>query len=251
MPAACQSFLLQPSTFAFSGCEGAKRQRLCRPSGNPVLTLGAVTCLWNGWCRTVLLGAVTFAQPMPAACQSSLLHPSTFAFRGFEGAKRQRLCRPSGNPVGVNLSGVSLFRMRAHGWRWGLWRAFGMADAARYCSGPLRPPNQCLPLAKASCFNRPPLLLVGAKVPNSSGSADLVATRWAWILLGFPCFGCVLTGALWAVTCLWNGWCRTVLLRAVTFAQPMPAACQSSLLHPSTFAFRGFEGAKRQRQLPT
>ena len=210
MPAACQSFLLQPSTFAFSGCEGAKRQRLCRPSGNPVgvnlawgfpvsdacsrVTLGAVTCLWNGWCRTVLLGAVTFAQPMPAACQSSLLHPSTFAFRGFEGAKRQRLCRPSGNPLGPNLAGVSLFRMRAHGWRWGLWRAFGMADAARFCSGPLRPPNQCLPLAKASCFNRPPLLLVGAKVPNGSGSADLVATRWAWILLGFPCFGCVLTG---------------------------------------------------------
>ena len=288
MPAACQSFLLQPSTFAFSGCEGAKRQRLCRPSGNPVgvnlagvslfrmrahgwrwglwrafgtadaarccsgplrspnqclllakapcftrpplllggpkvpngsgsadlvatrwawillgfpvsdacsrVTLGAVTCLWNGWCRTVLLRAVTFAQPMPAACQSSLLHPSTFAFRGFEGAKRQRLCQPSGNPLGPNLAGVSLFRMRAHRWRWGLWRAFGMADAARFCSGPLRPPNQCLPLAKASCFNRPPLLLVGAKVPNGSGSADLVATRWAWILLGFPCFGCVLTG---------------------------------------------------------
>ena len=184
---------------------------------------------------------------MPAACQSSLLHPSTFAFRGFEGAKRQRLCRPSGNPVGVNLAGVSLFRMRAHGWRWGLWRAFGMADAARFCSGPLRPPNQCLPLAKASCFNRPPLLLVGAKVPNGSGSADLVATRWAWILLGFPCFGCVLTGDAGGCDVPWNGWCRTVLLRAVTFAQPMPAACQSSLLHPSTFAFRGFEGAKRQR----
>ena len=199
---------------------------------------------------------------MPAACQSFLLQPSTFAFSGREGAKRQRLCRPIGNPAGVNLARVSLFRMRAHGWRWGLWRAFGtadaarccsgplrspnqclllakapcftrpplllggskmpngsgsalpsgnplgpnlagvslfrmrarMADAARFCSGPLRPPNQCLPLAKASCFNRPPLLLVGAKVPNGSCSADLVATRWAWILLGFPCFGCVLTG---------------------------------------------------------
>ena len=128
MPAACQSSLLRPSTFAFRGFEGAKRQRLCRPSGNPVgvnlawgfpvsdacsrVTLGAVTCLWNGWCRTVLLKAVTFAQPMPAACQSFLLHPSTFAF----------------------------------------------------------------------------------KVPNGSGSANQVATRWARILLGFPCFGCVLTG---------------------------------------------------------
>ena len=128
MPAACQSSLLHPSTFAFKGFEGAKRQRLCRPSGNPVgvnlawgfpvsdacsrVTLGAVTCLWNGRCRTVLLKAVTFAQPMPAACQSFLLHPSTFAF----------------------------------------------------------------------------------KVPNGSGSANQVATRWARILLGFPCFGCVLTG---------------------------------------------------------
>ena len=207
MPAACQSFLLQPSTFAFSGCEGAKRQRLCRPIvatrwawillGLPCfgrVTLGAVTCLWNGWCRTVLLRAVTFAQPMPAACQSSLLHPSTFAFRGFKCAKRQRLCQPSGNPLGPNLAGVSLFRMRAHGWRWGLWRAFGTADAARCCSGPLRSPNQCLLLAKAPCFTRPPLLLGGSKVPNGSGSADQVATRWARILLGFPCFGCVLTG---------------------------------------------------------
>ena len=131
---------------------------------------------------------------MPAACQSFLLQPSTFAFSGCEGAKRQLLCRPSGNPVGVNLAGVSLFRMRAHGWRWGLWRAFGTADAARCCSGPLRSPNQCLLLAKAPCFTRPPLLLGGSKVPNGSGSADLVATRWAWILLGFPCFGCVLTG---------------------------------------------------------
>ena len=131
---------------------------------------------------------------MPAACQSFLLQPSTFAFSGCEGAKRQRLCRPSGNPVGMNLAGVSLFRMRAHGWRWGLWRAFGTADAARCCSGPLRSPNQCLLLAKAPCFTRPPLLLGGSKLPNGSGSADLVATRWAWILLGFPCFGCVLTG---------------------------------------------------------
>ena len=70
-----------------------------------------------------------------------------------------------------------------------------MADAARFCSGPLRPPNQCLPLAKASCFNCPPLLLVGAKVPNGSGSADLVANPVGVNLaVGFPCFGCVLTG---------------------------------------------------------
>ena len=133
--------------------------------------------------------------PAKASC-----HPSTFAFSGFEGAKQQRLCRPSGNPVGLNLAGVSLFRMRAHWWRWGLWRAFGIADAARFCSGPLRPPNQCLLPAKASCFTHPPLFLAGSKVPRSSGSADPVATRWAWILPGFPCFGCVLTadaGGCW------------------------------------------------------
>ena len=109
------------------------------------MTLGAVTCLWNGRCRTVLLKAVTFAQPMPAACQSFLLHPSTFAF----------------------------------------------------------------------------------KVPNGSGSANQVATRWARILLGFPCFGCVLTGDA--------GGCDVPLewLMPHGFAQgryvrpSMPAACQS------------------------
>ena len=53
------------------------------------------------------------------ACQSFQPHPSTFAFSGFEGAKRHRLCRPSGNPLGLNPAGVLLFRMRAHrrGWR--------------------------------------------------------------------------------------------------------------------------------------
>ena len=190
MPAACQSSLLHPSTFAFRGFEGAKRQRLCQPSGNPLgPNLAGVSlfrmrahrwCLWNGWCRTVLLRAVTSAQPMPAACQSFVLHPSTFAF---EGAKQQRLCQPR-------------------------------------------------------------------------------AIRWVWILLGFPCFGwevdvplewllsrgaaqsrsvrptspCCLRRlpasspvTLAAVTCLWNGCCGTVLLRAVTSAQPMPAACQSFL----------------------
>ena len=77
---------------------GAARGRYVRPT--------------NACCLPKLLKAVTFAQPMPAACQSFLLHPSTFAF----------------------------------------------------------------------------------KVPNGSGSANQVATRWARILLGFPCFGCVLTG---------------------------------------------------------
>ena len=115
-------------------CWGFSVSDACSP-----VTLGAVTCLWNGWCRTVLLRAVTSAQPMPAACQSFLLQPSTFAFSGCEGAKRQRLCRPSGNPVGVNLAGVSLFRMRADRWRWGLlgFSCFGCVLAvARRCVRP-------------------------------------------------------------------------------------------------------------------
>ena len=191
MPAACQSFLLQPSTFAFSRCEGAKRQRLCRTSGNPAgVNLAGVSLFrmrahgwhWGLW-RAFGTADAARCCSGPLRSPNPLLHPSTFAFKGFEGAKRQRLCRPSRNPVGVNLAGVSLFRMRAHGWRWGLWRAFGTADAARCCSGPLRSPNQCLLLAKASCFTRPPLLLGGSKVPNGSGSANQVATCWAEILL--------------------------------------------------------------------
>ena len=79
------------------------------------------------------------------ACQSFQPHPSAFAFSGFEGAKRHRLCRPSGNPLGLNPAGVLLFRMRAHRRGWRLWRAFGVAGAPRCCPGPLRQPNQCLP----------------------------------------------------------------------------------------------------------
>ena len=236
---------------------------------------------------------------MPAACQSSLLHPSTFAFRGFEGAKRQRLCQPSGNPLGPNLAGVFPVSDACSPVTLGLWRAFGMADAARFCSGPLRPPNQCLPLDKASCFNRPPLLLVGAKVPNSSGSADLVvewlmphgaaqgryvrptnacclpklpaltrpplllggskvpngsgsadqvATRWAWILLGFPCFGCVLTGDAGGcdVPLEWlmpHGFARGPLRPP---NQCLPLAKASCFNRPP-WLLVGVEGAKRQR----
>ena len=59
------------------------------------------------------------------ACQSFQPHPSAFnAFSGFEGAKWHRLCRPSGNPLGLNPAGVLPFRMRAHR---------------------RRQPNQCLP----------------------------------------------------------------------------------------------------------
>ena len=96
-------------------CWGSAVSHACSPA-----TLAAVTCLWSGWCPTMLPRAVTSTQPMHAnACQSFQPHPSTFAFSGFEGAKRHRLCRPSGNPLGLNPAGVLLFRMRAHrrGWR--------------------------------------------------------------------------------------------------------------------------------------
>ena len=111
------------------------------------------------------------------------------------------------------------------------------------------------------------MLLAGSKVLNGTGSADQVATRWAWILLGFCCFGCVPTrwkmhpgrreevsapptqafighhpvhaavshacspATLAAVTCLWSGWRPTMLPRAVTSTQPMPAKA-SSPTHP-------------------
>ena len=209
MPAACQSSVLHPSTFAFRGFEGAKRQRLCQPSGNPLgpnlagvslFRMRAHRWRWGLWRAFGMADAARFCsgplrppnQCLPLAKASCFNRPPLLLV----GAKVPNGSGSAdlGNPVGVNLAGVSLFRMRAHGWRWGLWRAFGTADAARCCSGPLRSPNQCLLLAKAPCFTRPPLLLGGSKVPNGSGSADLVATRWAWILLGFPCFGCVLTG---------------------------------------------------------
>ena len=50
-------------------------------------------------------------------CCQAFAAPSIFAFSGFEGAKRHRLCRPNGNPFGMNLAGVLPFRLRAHRWQ--------------------------------------------------------------------------------------------------------------------------------------
>ena len=127
---ACQSFQPHPSTFAFTGFEGAKRHRLCRPSGNLLGLNPAGVCCFGcvltgdaGGCDVPLEWLVphdaAYVNPTNA-CQSFQPHPSTFAFTGFEGAKRHRLCRPSGNLLGLNPAGVLLFRMRAHRRRWGL-----------------------------------------------------------------------------------------------------------------------------------
>ena len=252
-----------PSSFVFSGFEGAKRQRLCRPSGNLLGMNPAGVLLfrmrahrrrWRLWRAFGVAGG-------PRCCPEPLRQPNQcLPPHRFEGAKRQRLCRPSGNPLGMNPAGVLLFRMRAHRRRWRLWRAFGVAGAPRCCPEPLRLPNQCLPPHPSSCVfsgfegakrrsadqvatrwawillgfcsfacvligdaggcdvplewlvphgaaqsryvnltnachpTHPALFLAGSKVPNGSGSADQVATCWAWILLGFCCFACVLTG---------------------------------------------------------
>ena len=94
-------------------CWGSAVSHACSPAG-----LAAVTCLWSGWCPTMLPRAV-IRQPNQCLPKLPAPHPSTFAFSGFEGAKRHRLCRPSGNPLGLNPAGVLLFCMRAHrrGWR--------------------------------------------------------------------------------------------------------------------------------------
>ena len=236
-----------PSSFVFSGFEGAKRQRLCRPSGNLLGMNPAGVLLfrmrahrrrWRLWRGLGVAGGPRYCpEPLRQPNQCLPPHPSSFVFSGFEGAKRQRLCRPSRNPLGMNPAGVLLFRMRAHRRRWRLWRAFGVAGAhgaaqSRYVNPtnachPTHPavflagskvPNGALPtkwqpvghescwgsavshacssatLAAVTCLWGPALFLAGSNVPNGSGSADQVATCWAWILLGFCCFACVLTG---------------------------------------------------------
>ena len=186
---ACQSFQPHPSTFAFSGFEGAKRHRLCRPSGNPLGLNPAGVLLFRmrahqmenaggaGGCDVPLEWLVPhdaaqgrYVNPTNA-CQSFQPHPSTFAFSGFEGAKRHRLCRPSGNPLGLNPAGVLLFRMRAH--------QMENAGGAGGCDVPLE-----------------------WLVPHDAAQGRYVNPT---------------------------------------------NACQSFQPHPSTFAFSGFEGAKRHR----
>ena len=169
------------------------------------------------------------------ACQSFLPHPSTFAFSGFEGAKRHRLCRPSGNPLGLNPAGVLPFRMRLTGDAGGCdvpleWLVPHGAAQSRYY---VNPTNAC-----QSCPTHPPLLLAGSKVPNGTRrcqTAPALPTKWQPVGPE-SCWGSAVSDAcspatLAAVTCLWSGWRPTVLPRAVTSTQPMPAKA-SCPTHP-------------------
>ena len=181
LPNACQSFQLHPSAFAFSGFEGAKRHRLCRPSGNPLgLNPADVPLEW-----LVPHDAAQGRYVNPTnACQSFQPHPSTFAFSGFEGAKRHRLCRPSGNPLlGFCCFGRVPTRWKMH---------------------PGRREEVSAPPTQAFIGHHP----VHAAVSHACSPATLAA-----------------------VTCLWSGWCHTMLPRAVTSTQPMPAKA-SSPTHP-------------------
>ena len=256
---ACQSFQPHPSTFAFSGFEGAKRHRLCRPSGNPLGLNPAGVLLFRmrahqmenaPWKAGRSVGTshpsvhrpppracCRFARVLPGdagggdvplewlvphdaaqgryvnptnACQSFQPHPSTFAFSGFEGAKRHRLCRPSGNPLGLNPAGVLLCAHQMENAPWKAGRSVGTSHPSVHrpppraccrfarvlpgdaggCDVPLEwlvphdaaqgryTSTQPMP-AKASSPTHPPLLLAGSKVLNGTGSADQVATRWA------------------------------------------------------------------------
>ena len=74
------------------------------------------------------------------ACRSFQPHPSTFA-------KRHRLCRPSGNPLGLNPAGVLLFRMRAHQMENAPWKA-GRSVGTSHPSVHRPPPRACCRFAR-------------------------------------------------------------------------------------------------------
>ena len=97
-----------PSIFDFSGFETAKRHRLCRPRGNPLGLNPAGDLPF----RMRANQGFYSLHPSNATCVEA--HPSIFDFSGFETAKRHRLCRPRGNPLGLNPAGDLPFRMRAN-----------------------------------------------------------------------------------------------------------------------------------------
>ena len=235
-----------PSSFVFSGFEGAKRQRLCRPSGNPLglnpagvlpFRMRAHRRRWRLWRAFGVAGGPRCCpEPLRQPNQCLPPHPSSFVFSGFEGAKRQRLCRPSGNPLGLNPAGVLPFRMRAHRRRWRLWRAFGVAGGPRCCPEPLRQPNQCLPPHPSSFV-----------FSGFEGAKRQRLCRPSGNPLGMNPAG-VLLFRMRAHRRRWR-------LRRAFGVAGAPRCCPEPLRqpnqclppHPSSFVFSGFEGAKRQR----
>ena len=256
---ACQSFQPHPSTFAFSGFEGAKRHRLCRPSGNPLgLNPADVPLEW-----LVPHDAAQGRYVNPTnACQSFQPHPSTFAFSGFEGAKRHRLCRPSGNPLGLNPAGVLLFRMRAHQMENAPWKA-GRSVGTSHPSVHRPPPRACCRFARvlpgdAGGCDVPLEWLVphdaahGRYVNPTNACQSFQPHPSAFAFSGFE-------GAKRHRLCRPSGnplglnpadvpleWLVPHDAAQGRYVNPTNA-CQSFQPHPSTFAFSGFEGAKRHR----
>ena len=158
----------------------------------------------------------------------SLRSPIIFAFSGFEGAKRHRLCLLGFCRFGCVLTGDSgSADQMARRWAWIL-----LGPAVSAACPPVLWYHSMLGLVPNGAAKplqpHPSLLLAGSKVPNGTGSADQMATRLAWILLGFCRFGCVPTGTMVPLDA-WAQWC-----------------CQA-FAAPSIFAFSGFEGAKRHR----
>ena len=94
-----------------------------------------------------------------------------------------------------------------------LWSGCGAHGAAQ--SRYVNPTNACH-------LTHPALFLAGSKVPNGA-----LPTKWQPVGPE-SCWGSAVSHAcapvtLAAVTCLWSGWWPTVLPRAVTSTQPMPA----------------------------
>ena len=169
--------------------------------------------------------AVTSTQPMPAKASSPTHPPLLLAGskvpNGTGSAEWQPVGPEScwGSAVSDACSPATLAAVTC----------FGVAGAPRCCPEPLRQPNQCLPKLPA-----PPIHLCFYGVRRCQ-TAPALPTKWQPVGPE-SCWGSAVSDAcspatLAAVTCLWSGWCPTMLPRAVTSTQPMPAKA-SSPTHP-------------------
>ena len=130
-------------------CWGSAVSHACSPA-----TLAAVTCLWSGWCPTMLPRAVQCLPKLPAPALPTKWQP--VGPESCWGSAVSHACSPAG------LAAVTC-----------LWSGWCPTMLPRAVTS-----TQPMP-AKASSPTHPPLLLAGSKVLNGTGSADQVATRWA------------------------------------------------------------------------